>query len=55
MADKVEELALQIQQALDMLEIRGERNASIVVFCHTKCNDILKALKEGAKTNEQNQ
>ena len=55
MAYKVEELALQIQQALDMLEVRGERNASIVVFCHTKCNDILKILKEGTKNNESNQ
>lgn len=55
MADKVEELVFQIRQALDMLEIRGERNASIVVFCHTKCNDILKILKEGAKNNEPNQ
>ena len=37
---------LKIREALNTLEVRGERNASLVVYCYNKCNDLVAALNE---------
>lgn len=39
-----------IKQAVDVLDVRGERNAKIVVLVTRVCDDLLKAVK--ASTTE---
>lgn len=35
---------LKIREALNALEVRGERNASLIVYCYNKCSDLMNAI-----------
>lgn len=55
---------MKIREAANMLEVKGQSNASLVVFIVEKCNAIIKAINEivaerqngkgGEVDNEQN-
>ena len=34
-----------IREAIDELETRGERNASLVVYTTKKCNEVIQAIQ----------
>lgn len=33
-----------IREAIDSLEVKGNKNASLVVYAYNKCNDIITAI-----------
>lgn len=48
---------MRIREAINDINIKGEHNASLVVYSIGKCNDIINALHEIAKekTKEANE
>lgn len=34
----------KIREAINSLEVKGEHNASLVVYAYNKCNDIIEAI-----------
>ncbi|MBQ8707823.1 MAG: hypothetical protein IJ523_07040 [Succinivibrionaceae bacterium] len=34
----------KIREAVDSLEVKGKKNASLVVYAFEKCNDIIEAI-----------
>lgn len=41
----------KIREAINSLEVKGEKNASLVVYAFRKCNDIIEAIN--AVVNQQ--
>ena len=34
----------KIREAINLLEVKGESNASLIVYAHKKCNEIIEAI-----------
>ena len=41
---------IQIREALEDMNLKGSNNAAILLFCNKKCNEIVAAINESAKT-----
>lgn len=41
---------IEIREAIDQLRISDARNAAIIVYCNSKCNEIVNAVNEAAKS-----
>ena len=41
---------IQIREALENLTTRGSDNAAIIIFCTRKCNEVVAAINDAAKT-----
>lgn len=39
----------KIREATNSLEVKGEQNASLIVYIVQKCNDIIQAINEASK------
>lgn len=48
----------KLREAIGSIEIKGERNARIIVYCNDKCNDIISSIDEAvndlSKSSERN-
>ena len=44
-----------IREAIDELETRGERNASLVVYTTKKCNEVIQAIQNHLTEEEEAQ
>lgn len=44
-----------IREAIDELETRGERNASLVVYATKKCNEVIQAIQNHLTEKEEAQ
>ncbi len=42
-----------IREAIDGLETRGERNASLVVYTTRKCNEVIQAIQNHLTEKEE--
>lgn len=46
----------KIREAINSLEVKGENNASLVVYAFRKCNDIIEVINAiAAQKNESHQ
>ena len=46
----------KIRDALDTMEVRGQHNASVLVYCYQKCNDMIQSINNiAAEVNRQRQ
>lgn len=41
---------VMIREALEDIQLKGSQNAAILLFCNKKCNEIVAAINEAAKT-----
>lgn len=48
----VREITL-IREAINELEIRGERNASLVLYSVRKCNEVIQAIQNAMTEKEE--
>lgn len=47
---------VKIREAANSLEVKGEHNASIIVYIYQKCNNIITEINEAARAmSESNQ
>ncbi len=46
---------MRVREAINDLSIKGEHNASLVVYAVGKCNDMISAIREIAERNAQPQ
>lgn len=46
---------MRVREAINDMDIKGERNASLLVYAVGKCNDMIKAIHEIVNQNSQNQ
>ena len=37
---------IQIREAANSLEVKGQQNAAYIVFIHGKCNDLIEVINE---------
>lgn len=37
---------IQIREAANSLEVKGQQNAAYIVFIHGKCNDLIETINE---------
>ena len=44
----------KIRTALNAIEVRGQQNASLLVYACEKCNDLINALNDVGKSMSQN-
>lgn len=44
---------VQIREAVNAIEVKGQENASYVVYIHGKCNDLIETLNEIARNAAQ--
>ena len=42
---------IDIRDAVNQLEVRGRKNAAIVVFIHDKCNELVEVINEIVNQN----
>lgn len=38
----------KVREAVDSIEVKGSKNASLLLYAYNKCNDIIKAINEVA-------
>lgn len=43
---------IDIRDAINQIEVRGRKNAAIVVFANDKCNELVEAINKIASQNE---
>lgn len=44
----------KIREAINSLEVKGEQNASLIVYAFRKCNDLITAINEiSSEKNEE--
>lgn len=46
---------MRVREAINDLSIKGEHNASLIVYAVGKCNDMIKTIHEIAEQNAQPQ
>ncbi len=44
----------RIREAIDSIEVRGHKNASLVDYAYNKCNDIIAAINNVVQQKNQN-
>lgn len=45
----------KIREAINSIEVKGEQNASLVVYSVKKCNDIIEAINAVSRTIKSSQ
>lgn len=43
---------MQIREAANSIEVKGQQNAAYVMYIHNKCNDLIEAVNEIARNSE---
>lgn len=43
---------IDIRNAINQIEVRGRKNAAIVIFANDKCNELVEAINKIANQNE---
>lgn len=38
----------KVREAIDSIEVKGSKNASLLLYAYNKCNDIIKAINDVA-------
>ena len=44
----------QIQEALNEMEVKGRKNAALLIYAVDRCNDVLSIVKEMSKKSINN-
>lgn len=44
----------RVREAIDSIEVRGHKNASLVDYAYNKCNDIIAAINSVVQQKDQN-
>jgi len=47
---EIGETIIQVREAVNEMELHGFNNASLVMFCNQKCNELVAEINEALKT-----
>ena len=42
---------MRIREAVNSLEVKGQQNARLIVYCFDKCNGIIQAINDATNRN----